>query len=190
MMIAYGYKRQAQSFRPYSPDHIWGDKLPERPELAALMGASGKEPGIRQGETLLLLHHADIGDDWRQRRRVLVWLAGQGVTVQVRDQEAVLYDTDEKLAEYKSRNGGDRTQKDPGRPTKIKWTKETAKDFGATWYGPYSRGYVASEFERITKKRFDQKAVNNCNYTFGPRDGSRKDRFNQLVEEADRADDT
>lgn len=147
------------------------------------MGAFGKEPGIQPGETLLLLHHADIGDDWRQRRRVLVWLAERGVMVQVRDQEPVLYDTDEKLASYKAQNGGDRTQKDPGRPTKIKWTKETAKEFSEAWYGPFSRGYVGSQFERITGKRFDQQAVNNCNYTFGPRDGSRKDRFNRLIEE-------
>lgn len=183
MKIGYGYKRQPQSFRPYDCDHIWGDKVPERPELAALMGAGGKEPGIHSGETLVLLHHADIGEDWRQRRRVLVWLAQRGVMVQVRDQGAVLYDSDDKLATYKDQNGGDKTQKDPGRPTKIRWTPNTAKAFAETWYGPFSRGYVGAEFERITGKRFDQKAVNNCNYTFGPRDGSRKARFNQIVGE-------
>jgi hypothetical protein len=163
--------------------HIWGDKTPERRELAALMGAGGLEPAIREGETLLLLHHADLGDDWRQRKRVLMWMAGQGVMVQVRDQAPVLYDSEEKLDAYKEQNGGERTQKDPGRPQRIKWTVETAKGFGETWYGPFSRGYVASEFERITGKRFDARAVNNCNYFFGPRDGSRKAKFNQFVEE-------
>lgn len=183
MKIGYGYKRQPQSFKPYGVAHIWGDKAPERLELAAIMGAGGKEPGIQPGETLVLLHHADIGDDWRQRRRVLMWLAERGVMVQVRDQDPVLYDTAEKLAEYKSRNGGDRTQKDPGRPSKVQWTKESATEFGAAWYGPFSRGYVGAEFERITGKNFDKQAVNNCNYTFGPRDGSRKDRLNKLIEE-------
>lgn len=183
MKIAYGYKRTPQGFRPYSPDHIWGDQDPARPELAALMGAGGRDPGIDRGETLLLLHHADIGEDWRQRRRVLTWMARRGVLVQVRDQEPILYDTEEKLASYKDQNGGEKTQRDPGRPSRVQWTKETAQAFGDVWYGPFSRGYVASEFERIAGKRFDQKAVNNCNYFFGPRDGSRKDRFNTFIGE-------
>jgi hypothetical protein len=185
MKIGYGYKRQPQGFRAYEVGHIWGDKTPERPELAALMGAGGLEPAIHGGETLVLLHHADIGDDWRQRKRVLSWMAERGVMIQVRDQAPVLYDSEEKLNAYKDQNGGDRTQKDPGRPQRIKWTVDTAKAFGAVWYGPYSRGYVASEFERMTKKRFDQKAVNNCNYFFGPRDGSRKGKFNIFTEEAE-----
>lgn len=185
MNIGYGYKRATRSFEPYDVEHVWGDTTPERPELAALMGAGGRDPAVRSGETLVLLHHADIGDDWRQRRRVLVWLASHGVMVQVRDQPATLYDTDDKLAVYKSLNGGDRTQRDPGRPTKVKWTAETASKFGATWYGPFSKGLVRSDYERITGKRFDLRAENNVKYIFGPRDGSRKARFNQIVEEAD-----
>lgn len=185
IMIAYGYRRRKQDFAAYEIAHYWFDKEPERLELADLMGAGGKHPGVEPGEVLLLLHHADIGDDWRQRRRVLVWLADRGVMVKVRDQDAVLYDTDEKLAVYKSLNGGDRTQKDPGRPMKIKWTIEKAKEFGAFWYGPYSKSHVVRQFEEITKRKFNEAAESHVKYFFGPRSGSRKKRYNQFIEEAD-----
>jgi hypothetical protein len=45
------------------------------------------------------------------------------------------------------------------------------------------RSIKRREFERIAKRKFDAKAVNTCNYFFGPRDGSRTDKFNKFVEE-------
>lgn len=64
------------------------------------------------------------------------------------------------------------------------WSIADAIEFSEVWYGGHSAGFTAHRYKEITGKRFDAKAVNNCNYTFGPRDGSRKARFNLLVEEA------
>lgn len=186
MKVGYGYKRRPKSFTAFgvNEDKVWIDTSEDRVDLDAMMGLDGAPPGINPGETLVLLQHSDLGEHWMQRERVLRWMAEHGIYVQVRDQDPVLYDTPEKLRSFKDQNGGSRTQADPGRPRKFKWTPEKARAFAEVWYGPGSVRTVERKFKEITEQEYDDSAANACQYLFGPRRGTKKDRYLRLIGEA------
>lgn len=177
MKIGYGYNRTEHAFRSYGVHAVWIDTTPQRVELAYLMGVGGKDPAINPGEVLVLLQHADIGESWHARERVLKWLADRGCPVQVRHGEPILYDTEEKLKSFKAKNGGTKTQIDPGRPKGYKWPVEKAKEFAEDWYGPASRAMIEERYKEVTGRKFTEKARQGCIYLFGPRNGSRKTKY-------------
>ena len=101
--IGYGFRRKPQTLRDAGAQRVFIDDDKERAERNYLLDPASV--AIRPGDNIILIAAVDLGSDWRDRTRVLKTLSGVGVTVQVRGNDPVLYDTAEKRQAFKALKG-------------------------------------------------------------------------------------
>ncbi len=81
MIIGYGYRRKEADLRAAGAEQVWIDTKRDRLERSAM--TEGR--GLREGDTLLLLHWNDLGGNKPSSDRLAARLEKRGVTVKVAD---------------------------------------------------------------------------------------------------------
>jgi len=149
----YGYQRTRQELTAAGASQVWIDTAPTRPERNTMLTT---RQAIRphRGDRLIVMHEADLGEDWRDRKRVRDLLDARGIPLTILD----------------SAPPG---RKDPGRPKMFDPTSEQDAEFGAVWYGPYTAAYLKAEYRRIFGEEWTAKVRGRVHAHYGPRDGSR-----------------
>ncbi len=79
MIVGYGWSRDEKDLLAEGATRVYIDTKKERPERATAL-ASG---GLREGDTLLLLHWNDLGGNKPASDRLARWLDERGVTIKV-----------------------------------------------------------------------------------------------------------
>ncbi len=150
MVHGYGYNRTRQALTSAGAETVWIDTSPKRPERNTMLTT---RQAIREGDSLIVLHESDLGEDWRDRKRVMDILKQRGIHLIIA--------------------GNEPTRQDVGRPRTFDPTPEQDAEFGAIWYGPYTMAFVRAEYDRIFGAPLDRPAYGRLQYRYGPRDGSR-----------------
>lgn len=95
---------------------------------------------LRAGDILLLASPDAIGPNANAREKRLEAFAERGVLVQVLGGEAILYDAQERRAEFREiairaqRAAAARNRRSPGRPRKAKISQEDKQNICAMWW--------------------------------------------------------
>ena len=169
MKIGYGYKRTEKTLRDLGAEKVYLDKSAERPDRAYLIT---KGNAFEEGDILVLVHYADLGNDYRDRDRVLEYIANCGVMVQVGTNEPVLYDTPLKRKDFKDQKGGTKTQAEKGRPRV--WNPEPDKlaEFAAIWHDPlvYTMAACRHQYAKIFGEPWSEKVKGRVRYRIGGRE--------------------
>lgn len=150
MIHGYGYRRARQELTAAGAEAVWIDTDAKRQERNAMLRNSR---AIRSGDSLLILHETDLGEDARDRARVRAELEQRNIPITILDSPP--------------------TRQDVGRPLLFNPSADQDAEFGPVWYGPFTAAYVRVEFERIFGYPMDKAARDRVQYRYGPRDGSR-----------------